>query len=504
MAQRRKLDWQIQEQEIAELKARLARAHRTVKRLRQENSQLQTEIQDLHGDKSQSKKVLTPGGEKPRKIKRRRRPKPKVKRKESGSVFKFMFMLMHTGWSVVHGSVFPGSPKSKSKPSNAVAKQPRGKKAENLGAKTSKTVKQRPSRKFKVQYIAMGAILTFAAVGLLSRFSRSPKESQSPTQSSVIPAAPTILEPTNGELVYNLRQNPDLKPSVQLQTLVEQVVALATTTGLPQENLSISLINVKSGEYAQYQQHDTRYPASVVKLFWMVALYGKMQTDQLLDRTGIVTDLQEMVGESDNDASSRVLDKITGVESGDELGDSEFANWIQKRQQVNRFFSLAGYSGIDISHKTYPVNHLGHSGPQGRDRQMRKLRISKDLRNQITTAHAARLMYEVAKGEAISPAMSEEMQQFLRRDVKADNIPDRPFNPIRGYFGESLPENITLLSKAGWTSTGRHEVAYIASADGSVAYVLAIFGEDKTYSSNWDIFPSMSSLVYETLSQPLN
>ena len=501
MAQRRKLDWQVQEQEIAELKARLARAHRTVKRLRQENSQLQTEIQDLHADKSQSQKTLTPGRENTRKIKRRRRPKPQAKRKESGSVFKFMFMLMHTGWSVVHGNVLSGSTKSQSKPNNALARQSRGKKAENLGATQSKTVRQRPSRKFKLQYVAMGAILTFAAVGLLSRLSRSPEESQSPTQSSMIPATPTILEPTNGELVYNLRQNPALKPNLQLQTLVEQLVALATETGLPQENLSISLINVKSGEYAQYQQHATRYPASVVKLFWMVALYGKMQTDQLLDRTGIITDLREMVGESDNDASP-VLDKITGVESGDELGDSEFANWIQKRQQVNRFFSLAGYSGIDISHKTYPVNYLRHDKPQGRDRQMRKLRISKDLRNQITTAHAARLMYEVAKGEAISPTMSEEMQQFLRRDVKADNIPDRPFNPIRGYFGESLPEDITLLSKAGWTSTGRHEVAYIASADGSVAYVLAIFGEDKAYSSNWDIFPSMSSLVFDTLSQP--
>lgn len=502
MAQRRKLDWQIQEQEIAELKARLARAHRTVKRLRQENSQLQTEIQDLHGDQSQSQKLLTPGREKSRKVKRRRRPKPQVKRKESGSIFKFMFMLMHTGWSVVHGNVFSGTTKSQSKPNNAVTRQPRGKKAENLGATPSKAVKQRPSRKIKVHHIAIVTVLTFAAVGLLPRLSRSPKESQSPTQSSVLPVPPTILEPTSGELVYNLRQTPDLKSSLELQTLVEQVVALAAETGLPQENLSVSLINVNSGEYAQYQQHATRYPASVVKLFWMVALYGKMQGNQLLDRTGIATDLQKMVGESENDAASRVLDKITGVESGDELGDLEFANWIQKRQQVNRFFSLAGYSGIDISHKTYPVNHLGHGGPQGRDKQMRKLRISKDLRNQITTAHAARLMYEVAKGEAISPAMSEEMQQFLRRDVNADNIADRPFNPIRGYFGESLPENITLLSKAGWTSTGRHEVAYIASADGSVAYVLAIFGEDKAYSDNWNIFPSMSSLVFETLSQP--
>jgi hypothetical protein len=306
--------------------------------------------------------------------------------------------------------------------------------------------------------------------------------------------------PSTTELTYKHIPS-HFSNSQKLQEIVNAVIQEAKQNNLPMQQLSITLIDVNTGTIAGYQQQNLRYPASVVKLFWMVALYNQIYAGLLQQDQGLFGDLEKMIKESDNDAGSRILNAITKTTSGSKLPQQEYQAWLKKRTLVNRFFQSANYEGIDVSHKTFPVRSEGMSSPQGRDLQMRG-NIKKQTRNKISTEQAARLMYEITSWISVSPEYSQHMAFWLVRDLRPEaweNIDPNTgrFNPIKGFLGESLPTNVVFLSKAGWTSKTRQEVAYVNALQ--TAYILAVFGEDKAYAQNWEIFPKISSIVYQKM-----
>ena len=302
------------------------------------------------------------------------------------------------------------------------------------------------------------------------------------------------LEPT-----YNVTDAPDLKPSGDLQAIVDELVKMAADKERPTDKLSITLIDVKSGEIAGYQQQELRFPASVLKLFWLVYTYAGLAQGILPDEAGFTVDLYRMIQQSSNDSASRIIDAVTGTKSGEKLSGEAYENWKQRRLLLSDFFRKAGYEGIIVSQKTLSTSER----PKGRDGQLWD-DSPEQIRNKISSEHAARLMYEIATGEAISPEYSQKMLTWLARDLSPDGKADTTrfggFNPIAGFFGQSLAEDIDFASKAGLSSSGRHEVAFVKTRDGKTAYILCILASDDTYSNDWGLFPQMSRLVFQRLS----
>ncbi len=325
----------------------------------------------------------------------------------------------------------------------------------------------------------------------------------------VIPASPRVTpsplpqpRQKNLELAYNVRMPPSFKKSQELQATVNEVVDLADAEELPKKPLSITLIDAKTGEYAQYQEEDMRYPASVVKMFWMVDLYAQIEKGWL-DEAAITPYLNKMIKKSDNEAASYILDRITGTKSGEKLEGEEYQTWLNKRRQVTRFFREAGYKDINISQKTFPIPYLKLYEPKGRDLEMRG-DPKAPIRNKITTQHAARLLYEIYEGQAVSPVYSQKMADLLTIDsatrvLNKEQQSSAQFNPVRGFLSQSLPTDVYFAAKAGWTSGSRQEAAYIATLDGKAAYILVIFADDRAYAYDWKIFPQMSRLVFERM-----
>jgi beta-lactamase class A len=306
----------------------------------------------------------------------------------------------------------------------------------------------------------------------------------------------------NSELVYNVTTPLDFNYSQELQAIVDKAVSLAADKRLPIKPLSITLIDIKNGESAGYQQNTLRYPASVVKIFWMVYLYAQIEKG-LWNEADLKPYLNKMIHSSDNNAASYIIDLITGTQSGSKLDIKKYETWLNQRWQVNIFFQKAGYEKIDITQKNFPIPDLSFSEPQGRDLQMRG-DPKNPIRNKITTQQAARLLSEIYDGQSISQIYSEKMASWLSIDPatrieKKDDQNPNEFNPVRGYFSESLPTNVNFGGKAGWTSNTRQEAAYIARPDGKAAYILVVFAEDRTYAYDWKIFPQMSRLVYDRM-----
>jgi beta-lactamase class A len=321
-----------------------------------------------------------------------------------------------------------------------------------------------------------------------------------PTTSSEQPRQP------NQEITYQFINYPDFQPSTELQSIVNDVVKLAQKKNLPTGKISISLIDVNKSEFAGYQENKLRFPASVAKLFWMVALYGQFENRILPDPGMFFVDLSKMMKQSDNEAASRIIDRITDTKSGSELKGKQYQDWLYQRTWINRFFQKANYQDINVSQKAFPIPSEKMYEPQGRELQIRGGNSTNPIRNKISTQQAARLMYEIVTKRALSQEYSQYMMTWLDRTKELrsgswKNIdPNFYFNPIKGFLGEyfsTISQPVSFASKAGWTSQTRQEVAYIS--DGKNTYILAIFAESPDYAQNWKIFPEMSKLVYQKM-----
>lgn len=138
--------------------------------------------------------------------------------------------------------------------------------------------------------------------------------------------------------------------------------------------------------------------------------------------------------------------------------------------------------------------------PAGFDKQLRGKNIQKPIRNKITTDDAALLIHEIINNP------HQEMRKLLTRNIDPSfwrKQPPNPieFNPVESFFGEGLEglgsEN--MISKAGWTSASRQEVAYIKSKDGKTEYILTVFGDSADYAKSKKIFPEIAKIVYQEM-----
>jgi len=301
---------------------------------------------------------------------------------------------------------------------------------------------------------------------------------------------------------YNIKTPPNLSYSQELQGIVDESVKIATSKGLPAEQLSITLIDVSNPQthsFAGYQNQSLRFPASVAKLFWMAAFYSATEKGIITQKeSAFKTDLEQMIGISNNDSASRILDKITDTKSGGRLAGEELQTWLQKRTQINSFFQSAGYNDIRISTKNYPIYYLRQEGPIGRDLQLRG-DASGPIRNQATSDQAARLIYEIYTRQAVSSIASRKMAYLLTRDLDPKAWKNDPSNSIKGFLGESLPAKIYFGSKVGYTSKSRSEAAFVRTLDDRAIYILAVFADDPAYSKDETAFPAISRYVFDRL-----
>ena len=136
--------------------------------------------------------------------------------------------------------------------------------------------------------------------------------------------------------------------------------------------------------------------------------------------------------------------------------------------------------------------------PKGRDLQIRGDERS-PIRNSLTTYDVTRLAYEIHSRKAVSVEKSEIMESLMVRDLRPEVWKKEEYNSIRGFLAEKLPLDTYVASKVGWTTSSRQDVAIVRSPDGSAHYILTIFGDDKKYADDWDVFPAVSRQVFDQL-----
>jgi beta-lactamase class A len=265
-------------------------------------------------------------------------------------------------------------------------------------------------------------------------------------------------------LAVQIQSTEELKPKMSL-------VAQATTKAFPdlvasdQLAFTYAKVDRKSGTvvYGDYNGQVPMYPASVVKMFYMVYAHHLLETKKLKSDPELERAIKDMIVESNNDATGLVLDTVTGTTGGSYLNDKDLKKWMDKRNGVNRWLATLDYKGINCNQKTW------NEGPYGRERQGYGPKF--ELRNSLTANACARMMYEIVTDKLVTPARCEEMRKLMSRKPQSQD------SQVPGFIGSVTPKDAMLWSKAGWTSTVRHDVAYVKQGDKEV--VLCIFTKYK-------------------------
>ena len=267
---------------------------------------------------------------------------------------------------------------------------------------------------------------------------------------------------------------PEAGPRRPLKAIVDDAAKTAIerfkAKGFEEKNLAITLVDLRNPavpEEASFRGDERIYPASVVKLFYLVAAHRWLEDGKLTDTNELKRAMRDMIVDSSNDATHYVVDALTGTTAGLELPPDEMAIWGSKRNAVNRYFTSLGFANINVNQKPWC------EGPYGRERAF--VGEERENRNKLTTSATARLLAEIATGKAVSRERSAAMMELLRRERTAENK-DQDAEGY-GFTGVGLDPDARLFSKAGWTSETRHDAAYIELPDGA-RFVLVTFTVD--------------------------
>jgi hypothetical protein len=225
-------------------------------------------------------------------------------------------------------------------------------------------------------------------------------------------------------------------------------------------------------------------------MFYMNALERWLEDGRVKMTPELERGLKDMIVDSSNEATQYILDVLTGVSSGAELPEKEFAEWSSKRNIVNRFYTAQAYRNINVNQKTFCEDAYGI------EQQFRGYKGQN--RNMLTTNATARLLTEIVLGRTNTPERTRLMMDLMKRDFSgATKDPD---DQAHGFTGIALInkglKDAKLWSKAGWTSKTRHDAAYIETADG-LKFVLVVFTEN--FANERNIIPAIAEKVLDGL-----
>src|SRR5215212_444984 len=190
------------------------------------------------------------------------------------------------------------------------------------------------------------------------------------------------------------------KPSLQavLDRAAKTTLERFADKKLEEKQLSITLIDLRDPQHpvtASFRGNERVYPASVVKLFYLVAAQRWLEDKKIEQTAELTRALRDMIVDSSNEATQYVVDVLTQTTAGYELPPKEMEEWQYQRNAMNRYFAGMGYTNINVNQKTFCEDAYGREsvsrGPNGENR------------NKLTTDATARLLMEIVTGRVANP-----------------------------------------------------------------------------------------------------
>ncbi len=258
-------------------------------------------------------------------------------------------------------------------------------------------------------------------------------------------------------------------PNTSLQTALDQILENTWDAfpQLAQNQIAITWITyeppyrintggaLSAEEFWQYQPKGASYrgveltePAGIATLFYMVAMHVWLEQGMVPHMPEIDRALAGMITRSSDDATSYIMDVLSGTTSGPELPSGPMATWEHQRNIVNRYFQQLGWPelrSLNLNHKTWCDR------PYGREKAF--LGEALENRNLLSTEATARLLHSIIGGVSVSSPRSQQMMALLKTE------------------GTSTER---IWSKSAFSERVGHYAAYVET-EGSNPYLLVVF-----------------------------
>tara|TARA_Y100001968_G_scaffold159111_1_gene145508 strand:+ start:647 stop:1552 length:906 start_codon:yes stop_codon:yes gene_type:complete len=259
-------------------------------------------------------------------------------------------------------------------------------------------------------------------------------------------------------------------------------------------NISITWIryNTKnplpgSGIGASWYENKLFYPASIVKIIYAIATAKWLQNDLITESEEVYRALSDMITHSSNDATSYIVDILTGTNSGPSLEDNNWQIWQKQREVINKWlqtFNWPELENVNCVQKTWG------DGPYGRDKDF--YGENNKNRNVLSTASIARIYEALMTNSLLPKKATTDLKGYLRRSLDKSIRIKNPENQIDGFLGEGLTESSQLWSKAGLMSEVRHDVGWWI-VKGNNPMLAVVFTKGNKLSKDTNLLPSIAS-----------
>jgi hypothetical protein len=261
-----------------------------------------------------------------------------------------------------------------------------------------------------------------------------------------------------------------------------------------QANIAITCIRYNkqspssyTGYGAGWNTNRNFYPASVVKIVYALATQVWLQQDLIVESKELRRALYEMIANSNNDATSYILDLLTGTTSGPSLNESNYQGWKIQRQLINQWLDDLQWpetKNWNCSQKTW------NEGPFGREKDF--YGTKNENRNSMTTDGSARIFESLMTLEMLPKLESEHLIKVFQRSLDPVARKQDLENQVDGFLGAGLPLASKLWSKAGLMSEVRHDVAWW-EAPNKHPMLAVVFTTGKELIKDQFLLPAISS-----------
>ena len=259
-------------------------------------------------------------------------------------------------------------------------------------------------------------------------------------------------------------------------------------------NIAITWINYEASSKKGYgygiNNRKKIYPASIVKLVYALAIYYWIENKIILRDLQVDEATQAMLMNSSNDATSFIVDLLTGTTSGPSLEKEIFNRWKYQRAIINDWLKTLNWDELqdfNCCQKTW------EDRPYGREKDFYS--TSNKNRNSMTTDGTARIMEEIMQNISFNKE-NINLKNYLFRELNEESQHKDPNNQINGFLGGGLPEKIPFWSKAGLMSEVRNDVAWWINRNKSKT-LLVVFTEGTEFAKDNYFLPEFSKAIYE-------
>jgi len=221
---------------------------------------------------------------------------------------------------------------------------------------------------------------------------------------------------------------------------------------------------------AAWQGARLRDPGDLVQLVYLIASERWLQRGLLEEEPELRRAQAAMIQQGSHDATSYVVDRLSGTTSGPALAESLCQTWLAQRQLVNAWLTSLAWpelEGCRAVHKTW------QDGPYGRERLF--LGEAQENGNRFCSDGLARLLEALLAGSLISPPACQRMRQLLAvpsRQAAAtepatvlDALVPSPGSGWRRFWG-----------KAG-RGPASHQLALYGEGEGRDSVLLVVLAE---------------------------